>query len=370
MATPSDLELAAIVEERVARDLPNAIQVAASGGVITLRGVVAHLPAARRAIDTATRVREVRGVIDAIDVLPGARPDATIEREIADQLATHAALDSLALAVVAEDGAVVLGGDVRSLAEAALVIEAAEAVRGVRSVTSALRIAPRAPLEDGALVRAIVDRIRADSRIDAGLVQVHAVAGHVHLEGAVSSERERRLLGRLAAIEGARTIDTSAIEIAPWAPGMARIGRPPSDVEIEAAIEASIEHDPRICRDAIEVSVERGEVVLAGSVHSVAAGRAAVEDAGTILGVRGIDETALRVIPDPLLADLEIDERVSEALARSPWIEDAIEIEVRGGHVVLRGTIDRPSTEEEALGIVSTIAGVRSIDDRLELASR
>ena len=274
----------------------------------------------------------------------------------------------LDLTVDVTRGQVTLAGPVVSLEEAALVVETAAGVRGVRSVASSLAVETPEPISDDRIARSIQDRLRSDARLDAALVRVQVRDGVVRLEGSIASEAERRVAEALAGVPGARSVDASALRVEWWRREMMGGDERARDANTVAAIGAAIVLDPRIRQNDLAVQVSDGRATLRGTVHSVAALEAAIEAAENVVGVVAV-EPGIAVVPDPLIADPDVEARVSEALAASPWLDDAVDVAVSGGRVVLRGSVDRAIEAEEAERIAEAIAGVRAVDDRIDVSA-
>ncbi len=118
------------------------IRVDTRNGVVTLSGTVEDELTRSRAVQTARRVRGVRGVVndlrvgERVAVSPGAwdlRTDRDILREILSNLRRDPGVDESALLVRVARGQVVISGTVRHGVELARLREAAS-VRGVRSI--------------------------------------------------------------------------------------------------------------------------------------------------------------------------------------------------------------------------------------------
>jgi osmotically-inducible protein OsmY len=366
-AAASDAAVEEALRSRVSGDpaLPS-LAIEVHDGVATLRGTVDHLPAQRRALEIAARTRGVRGIVDRIEVRPEPREDATLEGEIRRALDWHAAACRLAVEPEVSNGVVTLRGEVESLADARLAEDVVAGIRGVEGISSLLRIVPPEVRTDRALRETVEARLRSDLRIDAGAIRVDVLDRAVRLRGSIASEIERWLAEEIASIDGARSVDASGLRVEWWDRArMATNRSTPSDPDLAEAVRLAIDADPRVCRDEIQVSAGGGVVRIDGVVHSLAARLAALEDARLVAGVVEVRD-GLRVVPQPLVADVEVDARVSEALALDPWsARRSIDIAVDGGIVRLTGAIESEIEREALLRSVAAIDGVRTIDDRL-----
>lgn len=140
------------------------------------------------------------------------------------------------------------------------------------------------------------------------------------------------------------------------------------DDDIRSAIESHLRWDARVSADELTVMVQNGQVTISGSVTSLIARRAAEAAAAAVPGVRSVINQ-IRVEP-PLDAEPPPDEDIrhsaEQVLRWSPALEIGdIEIGVSGGVVVLTGFVDQVWKREHAEELVSQLAGVTGVDNRL-----
>jgi osmotically-inducible protein OsmY len=114
--------------------------------------------------------------------------------------------------VSAHDGAVMLGGAVRTPADIDKVTEAARAVTGVKSVRAALQVDPHLPTasrqaSDLALTTRVMAEIAAQAGINAFSIRAQARAGVVTLEGTVRD----------------RSIESTIVDTTRRTPGVTRV---------------------------------------------------------------------------------------------------------------------------------------------------
>lgn len=145
------------------------------------------------------------------------------------------------------------------------------------------------------------------------------------------------------------------------------IAAPPAltDADITAAVEAHMMR--RLTPEAfhaIDVKTEGGIVTLTGEVRDLLTKRRAVEVAGAIRGVRGVVDT-LRVEP-VARADSAIRADVVAGLSVEP-VTDSYEIavEVNGGTVTLRGTVQSAQERNVAERVAAAVPGVRDVRNDL-----
>jgi len=104
-------------------------------------------------------------------------------------------------------GVVSLVGEVGSLAELACAVDTAASIRGVRRVTSLLRLAPDAQRRDLRIVEQVIERLCFTPGVDDRLVRVMATEGEVVLFGRVADATQAQQVERLAAeIDGVTSV--------------------------------------------------------------------------------------------------------------------------------------------------------------------
>lgn len=133
------------------------------------------------------------------------------------------------------------------------------------------------------------------------------------------------------------------------------------DAEITAAVDAHLMR--RLTTEAfhaIDVTTRNGTVTLQGKVRDLLAKRRAVEIAGAIRGVRGVIDL-LRV--DPVVRTDEAIRADIVAGLRVEPVTDAYEIgvEVAGGTVTLRGTVQSAQERSVAGRVAAAVPGVREV---------
>ncbi|MCU1280845.1 MAG: transport-associated protein [bacterium] len=137
----SDEDIARAAKEALedALDVPPTVRVAVDGGWITLRGEVEWQFQKQAAERKVRHVKGVRGVINAIEVKPIAKPE-DLKRKIEDALVRAAETDAKRIQVEVQDGRVILKGKVHSWYEKEEAKREAWLAPGVRDVVDELRI--------------------------------------------------------------------------------------------------------------------------------------------------------------------------------------------------------------------------------------
>lgn len=142
------------------------------------------------------------------------------------------------------------------------------------------------------------------------------------------------------------------------------------DVFVAQRVAHEIDSDPSLDTAQVEVGSDSGVVVLRGTVANEMARARAEEAARRVPGVRDLAND-LVVLPcgDQDRSDAQIAAAARHALewdVRVP--HERIQTSVTGGVVTLAGRLDRWSESRAAEGVVSTLAGVRSVVNDLEVS--
>lgn len=199
------------------------------------------------------------------------------------------------------EGALVMEGEVDSLAGKKLALEAAARVPGVAGIVDRLRVRPATRMGDGAIRDAVRDallgeivladctlRERVKGRLETvreppdphGEIVISVEDGVVTLDGEVAGLGQKRMAGVLAW----------------WVPGSRDVvnglGVNPPDVDsddtITDAVRQVLEKDPLLAAESITVTTHRAVVTLDGFVPSEEQRHIAEDDAWAVFGVDGV----------------------------------------------------------------------------------
>lgn len=305
---------------------------------------------------------------------PGESPDGAIgenlllEVLVMNQLATDTLVDYDTVEVQAQEGIVLLTGEVESAMARDRAAEIASRVRGVRSVVNQIEIDPPEVLE-AAISAAVLQALR-DAPATADL-EVDAVVddGEVSLTGEVESWVQRDIAELVARgvpgvveVQNYLTLDRQAVR---------------TDAELAAEIEALLAHDLFVDDALVDVNVYAGIAVLSGEVGSLSESKHVAK----VAQVEGVTEVVndLVVLPwasRPTLrvkrpvdaSDAEIRDAITDALAVAPVTSSDdvdVTVEVDNGYVTLEGTV--PSERERATAgeIAESTAGVWKVSNLL-----
>ncbi len=206
------------------------------------------------------------------------------------------------------------------------------------------------------------EHLRWDDRVDAGDVRVEVADGKVTLEGTVSS-----LVARQAATAGALSVSGVA-EVDNCLTVRYPDARMPDDEELRADAEKVLHWNPEIDASRIQVRVERGTVILEGSVDALWKQMLAEDAVTRLTGVTAV-ENRLATVPTADASDEIISQSVVGALKREPLVnEDAIDVKVANAVVTLSGAVPNRMIRQLVVNAALYSLGVIGVDDRLTVA--
>jgi osmotically-inducible protein OsmY/prolyl-tRNA editing enzyme YbaK/EbsC (Cys-tRNA(Pro) deacylase) len=203
----------------------------------------------------------------------------------------------------------------------------------------------------------VIDELGWEPSIDAAAIGVAVEDGVVTLTGHVPSLAEKwtaeHMTKRVAGVRGV------ANEIAVRLPaGSERI-----DADIAHAALNALEWDVWVPRQRVTVSVSDGWVKLDGTVDTYYQKLAAERIVRTLTGVRGVTNL-IKVTPK--VQPREIKAKIEGAFQRSAVLDTRdIQIETRGGMVVLRGNVRSWDERERAEHAAWAAPGVAQVENHI-----
>ena len=143
-----------------------------------------------------------------------------------------------------------------------------------------------------------------------------------------------------------------------------------TDQNIVEEIRARLACDPRMHNPRqVAVSERAGAVMLRGTVRSLHQRRTAAEIARSVPSVRTVDDQ-LRVDPRDHWDDDELRGAALQALMSDDRVPaDRVDVGVASGWLTLNGTVKRQSESDAAFEVVSRIAGIGGITNRIEVVT-
>jgi len=185
-------------------------------GVLTVEGELGNVAAKKLALERASAVRGVDGIIDRLRVEPAQRMgDGQIRDLVRDALLQEPTLAEAAIrervkgairvvrdpvdrrrgevVIAVDDGVVTLDGDVPSLAHKRLAGVLAWWVPGSRDVINGLGVTPPEEDNDGEITEAVRTALEKDPFVNASQIRVSTRNAVVTLTGVVPSDSEREM---------------------------------------------------------------------------------------------------------------------------------------------------------------------------------
>jgi osmotically-inducible protein OsmY len=137
--------------------------------------------------------------------------------------------------------------------------------------------------------------------------------------------------------------------------------RPDPEIARDAA--AAVKSQLPISSENIKIIVKNGWVTLEGQVEWQYQRQTAENVVRRIKGVKGVSNT---ILLKPRAEPTEVKRKIQEALRRSAEVDaNRIEVEARGGEVVLKGTVRSWIEREEAERAAWAAPGVTKVEDRI-----
>jgi osmotically-inducible protein OsmY len=367
-----DRQLQASIRQRLSHISSAAgrnVDVTVHDGVVTLSGSVASYAGSRQAERIAREVRGVRKLNNQLRVFDSAPavPDDQLRDAIASTLANDGYLAGYQLEISVAEGVVTLSGDLPSLFLKQRAVNQARSVAGVSDVDDQMITDSQVLLQpvvgmrsDAELIKLIDRELKADPRVSDQGIKTKSLHGEIVLSGWTDSIDAKRIAGRIARqLMGVAKV-SNQLEVR---------AAQRSDQQIRVELMEYLASDEILGREQIRVTAEEGVVTLAGQVSAHPHRRRATALTGRITGVRRIDNQ-LAVSPTQPSSDDSIRKAIVKRLTSHPLtsaLAKQLDVKVKDGVVTLQGSVDRYVLILEVLRIASRTAGVREVDNQLQV---
>ena len=213
---------------------------------------------------------------------------------------------------------------------------------------------------DSEIEKNVKAELEWDPDLDATDIAVSVKNGVVTLTGFVKSYTDR--YEAEAAAKRVAGVVAVANDIEVRMPSVDE--RPDPDIAREAA--AAIKSQLPISSEHIKIIVKNGWVTLEGEVEWQYQRQTAENVVRRIKGVKGVSNT---ILLKPRAEPTEVKRKIQEALRRSAEVDaNRIEVEARGGEVILKGTVRSWIEREEAERAAWAAPGVTKVEDRIVVA--
>jgi osmotically-inducible protein OsmY len=143
-----------------------------------------------------------------------------------------------------------------------------------------------------------------------------------------------------------------------------------NDKILRDSVLKELEADPEVRPKHISVHAIDGAIVLGGHVERDHEKHAAVRAAERVPRVRAVaDDIEVRPHVVGVRADDEIAEEVAHLRRSGAEIPDSVGVQVRGGRVILHGTVSSASERDAAETAAGRLAGVRVVDNLITVSA-
>jgi osmotically-inducible protein OsmY len=293
--------------------------------------------------------------------------DEQIKQKVVDQLTWDDRVDASQVEVGVEFGRVALSGTVSSNFTEQAAIDDAWSVDGVVAVVNDLESEPYGvasaenPLAsaENPLASTVKGALLVDSQIDGSAITVSATHGQVTLSGTVKALWQKVRAEEVASgVSGVLGV-TNEIAVVPT--------RDVVDEVIARDIEQAIARNSNADVDNVDVTVENGNVTLAGTVADWVARDAVYQAAINTMGVKDVtDRLIVESGVGPLPTDDQIGRSIRDQLRWDNQVDATdVTVEVVGGQVILIGTVPSYSAKLAAKSDALMIRGVVSVENDL-----
>jgi len=193
--------------------------------------------------------------------------------------------------------------------------------------------------------------------VNAAGIGVEVKDGIVTLAGHVGSYAEK--LGAERAAQRVAGVKALAVEIDVKLLGVSKR----TDTDIARSAENVLLWTSFLPKDAVKIKVESGWITLTGEVAWDYQRKAAVDAVRTLLGVSGVSDQI--VIKTKVSASVVKSDIEAALQRRAKSDAQHIAVDVRGGDVILTGTVHSWSERELAANSAWMAPGVRSVVDNI-----
>lgn len=214
--------------------------------------------------------------------------DRELQERILSALEFEPGVDAAQVGVSVRHGVAALQGSVTTLSQKWMAERAAQRVYGVRAVANDITVRPdhATSRTDPAIAEAVANALAWNASVPVNAVQAAVRDGWVTLTGIVPWPFQRTAAERTVRhLYGVRGV-SNAIMLKP----------PVSTTDIKAKIENAFKRSAEVDAEHVQVESHDGEVILTGTVRSMAERREAERAAWAAQGVTRVDD---RLVVNP-----------------------------------------------------------------------
>lgn len=366
----TDDELAFFVKKELESDFridASRINVEADGHTVTVSGYVPTSFQRNNALAAIWNLRGVEEINYNVEVKPKEEypSDRAIKNNVAQAIVLNTDIPRSEFNVFSTDGIVKIEGEAKTLVQKRTAGRIAEQIGGVVDVINNIVVLPEETIKNKALADNLINALDRNQYVDSDAVEVKVENGTATLTGVVDDRQAYLAADEIAGITvGVKEVRNElAIEDEP--------GDVP-DSEIKNKLRAQLRWDTRVSEEDINISVENGDVVLAGTADSFIEKSAAEQDAWSIAGVGTVKNNIEVLYDKEILSNDLLKSNIEQTILSNAVVGDEdITVSVdEGGKVELEGAVDaywkRPyiaSVTEEVLGVTDVYNQIVVVPD-------
>lgn len=205
----------------------------------------------------------------------------------------------------------------------------------------------------------VKDKLAFEPGIDDSKIHISVENGVISLFGSISSFFEKKVVERaVKSVEGVKgvanelQVDLNAIYKR-------------TDTDIAAAAVNALKWDVAVPEEAIQVSVENGEVTLTGTVDWWYQKNSAEKVVRNLAGVKSVNN---QITITSAITAKDVKKKIMQEFHRNASIDaEKIHIEVDGNKVTLKGSVRSWPEMEEAVRAAWSVAGISRVDNQLSV---
>lgn len=219
------------------------------------------------------------------------KSDATIKKDVLDELNWEPSIDATKVGVTVENGIVSLSGHVRSYAEKVAAEKASRRVAGVKALVDEIdvKLGTAYKRTDQDIAQSALNSLKWNTNVPHEKIQLKVEDGWITLEGDIDwnfqREAARNYIKNLAGVRGV----TNLLKVK-------AVAQPES---IKHQIRSAFERNALIDADRVNVRIDGHKVFLSGVVQSLAERKQAERAAWSAPGVTEVEDNLMIKISEP-----------------------------------------------------------------------